>query len=148
MGLLEAIPSGIVYLDTNIWIYTLENYAAYSQDLTALFQAIDNGTLKAITSELTLAEILVAPIQREDAAQQEICKQFIRNTETLSVLPISQDVLIEAAKVRARTSIKLPDAIHLATAIGAGCTAFLTNDRQLKKVTDIPVILLSDVVAS
>lgn len=148
MGLLEAIPSGIVYLDTNIWIYTLENYAAYSQDLTALFQAIDNGTLKAITSELTLAEILVAPIQREDVAQQEICKQFIRNTETLSVLPISQDILIEAAKVRARTSIKLPDAIHLATAIGAGCTAFLTNDRQLKKVTDIPVILLSDVVAS
>lgn len=146
MGLLDALQGDQIYLDTNVWIYALENFAPYSSALEILFQALDQGTLTAITSELTLAEILVAPMRRGDMSQKAICKEFISNTATLSVLPVSRAILIESAKVRARTKIKLPDAIHLATAIQSNCTTFLTNDRQLKQVTDIPVVLLSEVI--
>jgi predicted nucleic acid-binding protein len=41
----------------------------------------------------------------------------------------------------------LPDAIHAATALRTDCTTFITNDRQLKKLTHIPVVLLSEVIA-
>ena len=146
MGLLEALPNGSVYLDTNIWIYTLENYAAYSQELRSLFQAIDEGALAAVTSELTLAEVLVKPAQRGDTGQQAICERFIRTTEHLTVLPVSRDILIEAAQVRARAQLKLPDAIHVATALKANCITLLTNDQQFSRVPDIAVVLLSEVV--
>ena len=147
MGLLEAIGTGKVYLDTNLWIYTLENYAQYANALGALWQALDEGTLAAVTSELTLAEVLVKPMQRNDTEQQAICEQFIRSTDHLSVVPVSRSILMEAAQVRAHTQLKLPDAIHAATALSDNCTTFLTNDRQLKKLTDIPVVLLSETIS-
>jgi predicted nucleic acid-binding protein len=79
MGILDAIQGNLVYLDVNIWIYALEGYPAYIQDLTQLFQSIDQGNLTAVTSELSLAKALVKPIQNQDLAQQTTYKQFIRN---------------------------------------------------------------------
>lgn len=59
---LAAIPAGSrVYIDTNIWIYSLEGFAPLAPALTALFERIDAGDLAAVTSELTLAEVLVKP---------------------------------------------------------------------------------------
>ncbi|MBW4540209.1 MAG: hypothetical protein KME43_13830 [Myxacorys chilensis ATA2-1-KO14] len=69
MGILNAIQGNQVYLDTNIWIYALEAFPAYVQEPTTLFQAIDQGNLLAVTSELSLAEILVKPIQNQNASQ-------------------------------------------------------------------------------
>ncbi|MEH2106079.1 type II toxin-antitoxin system VapC family toxin [Nostoc sp.] len=56
MGILDTIQGTKVYLDTNIWIYALEGYPAFVQDLTQLFQSIDRGNLSVVTSELLLAE--------------------------------------------------------------------------------------------
>lgn len=148
MGFLEAIKAGRIYLDTNIWLYTLENYAQYAEAVRALWQALDEGTRMAVTSELTLAEVLVKPMQRDDTEQQTICEQFIKSTDHLLVVPISRSILMEAAQVRADTQLKLPDAIHAATALRTNCTTFLTNDRQFQRVTDIPVVLLSEAILS
>ncbi|MGB3614758.1 MAG: PIN domain-containing protein [Elainellaceae cyanobacterium] len=146
MGLLDVLAGGPVYLDTNIWIYALENYAEYTQHLGALFQALDEGALTAVTSELTLAEVLVKPMQREDTEQQTICERFIRSTNHLAVVPVSRAILIDAARVRTRTQLKLPDAIHVATAIGTDCKTLLTNDQQLRRTPNISVVLLSEAI--
>lgn len=144
MELLRSIESGTVYLDTNIWIYALENYPQYSQTLQILFQALDQGHITACTSELTLAETLVKPIQRENIAQQTICEQFINSTAYLSVIPINRSILVSAAQIRANSQLKLPDAIHAATALQTHCTRFLTNDRQFQKLATLSVLLLSE----
>lgn len=85
MGILDAIQGNRVYLDTNIWIYSSEGYPAFIQDLTQLFQSIDQGDLSAVTSELTLAEVLVKPLQNQGLVQQATYKQFIRSSQQLSV---------------------------------------------------------------
>ncbi len=41
MGILDAIQGNRIYLDTNIWIYALEGYPAFIQNLTHLFQSMD-----------------------------------------------------------------------------------------------------------
>ncbi|MDB9528258.1 PIN domain-containing protein [Oscillatoria sp. CS-180] len=71
--------------------------------------------LAAVTSKLTLAEVLVKPMQRDDAEQQVICKQFVRSTKHLAVVPVNRSILIDAAQARAKTQLELPDAIHVAT---------------------------------
>jgi predicted nucleic acid-binding protein len=49
-----------------------------------------------------------------------------------------------AADLRARYSLRTPDAIQVATAIGAGCMAFLTNDRGLRPVMELRILVLED----
>ena len=63
MGLVSLCEGRLVYLDTNVFIYALEGYPAFAEPLAALFRGIDNGTCRAVTSELTLAEVLVKPIK-------------------------------------------------------------------------------------
>jgi predicted nucleic acid-binding protein len=62
MGILAALQGQRTYLDTNIWIYAIEGYSTYAPALTDLFSAIDSHQLQAVTSELTLAEVLVKPL--------------------------------------------------------------------------------------
>ncbi len=57
MGILETITGTRVYLDTNIFIYAVEGTAEFQDLLNDLFEAFDNGNIKAITSKLTLAEV-------------------------------------------------------------------------------------------
>ncbi|WP_203219534.1 type II toxin-antitoxin system VapC family toxin [Nostoc edaphicum] len=117
MGILDAIQGTRIYLDTNIWIYAVERYPAFIQDLTELFQSIDQGNLSIVTSELSLAEVLVKPFQNQNLAQQTTYKQLINNSQNLTVIPVSRQILIEAAQLRASINIKLPDAIHATTAL-------------------------------
>jgi len=55
MGIMDTFRGERIYLDTNIFIYALEAYPEYVSALTSLFVAIDEGKIKAVTSELTLA---------------------------------------------------------------------------------------------
>jgi predicted nucleic acid-binding protein len=46
--------------------------------------------------------------------------------------PISRAVLVRAAMLRGQLGMKMPDAIHAATAVDSACSAFLTNDTELR----------------
>ncbi|MGB7087656.1 MAG: PIN domain-containing protein [Phormidesmis sp.] len=70
----------------------------------------------------------------------------ITSADGSSAVPISRSILIRAAAIRASTKLKLPDAIHAATAITTGCTTFLTNDKQFKTVKRLHTLLLSQVM--
>ncbi len=48
------------------------------------------------------------------------------------MLSVERAILIEAAHLQARLGLRLPDAIHVATAVAAGCDVLLSNDRRLK----------------
>lgn len=144
MGILTTLQAP-VYLDTNVWIYALEGYPALVQPLTELFTAIDRGDISAVTSELTLAEVLVKPFMDGSPERQAAYQQVIRSTSTLQVFPVSREILVEAAKLRATAQLKLPDAIHVATALLTQCSTFLTNDRKLQSIPNLPVFLLSEI---
>lgn len=147
MGLLTALQGDRIYLDANIWIYALEGFPAFSQDLTIFFQAIDQGNLTAVTSELSLAEVLVKPIQNQNNSQQATYKQAISSSKNLFVIPVGREILFTAAQLRATTTLKLPDAIHAATALSSQCSTLLTNDQRFQTVSGLQVVLLSQVIS-
>ena len=148
MGLITLIKGNRVYLDANIWIYALEDVAEYSDSLVALFEAAEKGSLMIFTSELTLAEVLVRSIRENDMAKQTAYTEAITDTGNTTAVPVSRSILLEAAKVRSETRLKLPDAIHAASAIASNCTTFLTNDKQFRTVQDLHTLLLSQVSAN
>lgn len=138
------ISNKSIYLDANVFIYLLEGYEEFSPILKKIFGKIDNGISCAVTSELTLAETLVKPILDDNVRLQKIYEQTIQASSLLNVVPISREILMTAAQFRKNT-VRLPDAIHLATAYLSNCHIFLTNDKQLKQFTNIEVILLADI---
>lgn len=54
----------------------------------------------------------------------------------------------QAAWFRAHHNLSLADGLQVATAVHAGCDAFLTNDKQLQRIKEIRVIVLSDLIAA
>jgi len=146
MGIIDAIQGKRVYLETNIFIYALEAFPEYVETLTSLFRAFDEGRLTAVTSELTLAELLIKPLVDNNDHLQQVYQDTIQSSDNLDVIPISREVLINAAKIRAQsTTIHLPDAIHLASARIWNCSSFITNDKRLKGFSNNDMIIISDI---
>lgn len=121
-----------VYLDANFFIYALEAVAPWARAAGEILTSLDAGRLAAVTSELSLAECLVKPLalRRGDVASAYL--ELLKDHRFLSVPPVSREILIEAARLRGLARIKLPDAIHAATALLTGCSSFLTNDDRLR----------------
>jgi predicted nucleic acid-binding protein len=63
---------------------------------------------------------------------------------SITFVPINQNMALQAAELRARYNLQLPDAFQVAIALAAGCEAFLTNDTMLSRVTELRVIVLDD----
>ena len=132
MGLVEACRGRRVHRDTNIFIDAAEGLAAFTPALSGLFECMASGDIRASTSELTLAEALAKPLKagREDIAR--LYEEMLAPSDWLSVLPIDRVILIAAARLRATLKLRLPDAIHVATAARAGCDLLLSNDKRMK----------------
>ena len=63
MGALSLPASGLVYLDANPIIYTVEKHPVYGPLLQPLWRAGQAKTIEVVTSELALMETLVGPLK-------------------------------------------------------------------------------------
>jgi predicted nucleic acid-binding protein len=123
-----------LYLDTNVFFEMFEKRGAVSDRLLDLFRGPTLPRHHLVTSQLTIAEILVDAIRDDDMQRNDL--GFLRDIPNLmTVAPISRDVLIRAALIRARQPrIKLPDAIHLSTARDEECKILISNDARMRSV--------------
>jgi predicted nucleic acid-binding protein len=93
-----------------------------------------------------MSELLVMPYRprRPDLADRIISTAIqMANIEWLSP---SLGVAERAARARARYALRTPDAVQLATAITANATGFITNDKDFRRVTDLEVLILDDLL--
>jgi predicted nucleic acid-binding protein len=144
VGALIWPSSGLVYLDTTVVIDSVETQPLYWPLLKPLWDQARAGHLCLITSELALMETLVGPLRSGDALLTSAYEQLFRSPE-MRLIPISQPVLREAARLRALTpGLRTPDALHAATALLERCALFLTNDTGFRRVTGLPLAVLKD----
>ena len=124
----------ITAVDTNVVVYLLENDRDYGGAARAtLVDAFRNGTV-------VLSAILVAEFLSSSTASVEALRGFVKETQCL---PVTEQVAIMAADIRRNHSLlRLPDALHLATAIVHGADSFITNDSQLVKLGNIDKLII------
>lgn len=133
-----------ISLDTNVFIYFLEDHPRYGSWCGSLFDLIEQGHNPAVTSTVTLLELLVQPYR---AQQEELAQKIFALTSTypkLEWVPLTMNLADRAAELRARYRLSTPDAIQLATAIGHKATRFYGNDRGLRRVKEIECIIVDD----
>ena len=123
-----------VYLDSNIIIAALGGDSDHQLALK-LMEVIGSvapqPTPPYVTSELTLAEVLVRPMRAQSSLSD--FDNALTTSAWLEVAPVSRNVLWGAASMRSQhPALKLPDAIHIATALAERCSHILTADTGLR----------------
>lgn len=137
MTTLDNLSGAELYLDSNIFIYALEAPEAAAHPITVqLLQDIHDQTCLGATSLLTRAEVLVRPLRERQVALAERYRVLLSGAGAIALYALDADVIELAAKLRADyPALKLPDALHLATAINTDCDAFVTSDKRLNVVS-------------
>lgn len=120
-----------IFLDSCIIIYLIEKYPIYASSVETAMKSVANGIY--YFSPLVRLECLVMPLRTNDAALQKLYASFFKSRNLLN---ITSSVYNQAAQLRADfSSLKTPDAIHLATAEFYDCDEFWTNDNRLDKIS-------------
>ena len=138
---------GVLGVDANCLIYIVEGSNPARQEWLVREVFLNPGCATVIDS-LTIAELLVKPLRELRSAEVMETRHAIEQMPRLSVLPIDTALAVEAARIRATTGLKLPDAVHLAAAVAGGAQAFLTNDAGFKRASAfLPVLILDELIA-
>lgn len=134
----------IIGLDTAPVICFIEDVSPYADLFERVFTLLENRRLSAVTSTITLAEILTKPLAEKKFGLVDEIKFTLKAFSTLSMIAIDERLAEAAALISARYTIRLPDALQIAAAMQGDATLFVTNDKRIKKVDALEVLVLSD----
>jgi predicted nucleic acid-binding protein len=130
--------------DTVLFIYHFEDHLRYAPVTNALFESWESGANTGITSVITLLEILVKPRRDENWEAVRDYKDLMLTFPNLQLVDLDSECADLASDLRARYGIRTPDAIQVASALFHSATAFVTNDDQLKQISELEIYLLDD----
>jgi len=136
----------IIGLDTMVFIYHFEENRVYSPLTFSIFESLEKGNFNGITSILTLLEILVKPKRENNLILTERYKILFETFPNLQVKTLDENIADIASSLRANYNINTPDAIQVATSLETQADIFITNDKTLKKISEIKVLLLSEML--
>ena len=131
-----------IAFDTSIFIYHLEANPVYVDLAGEAFSWLERLPNKAVTSTLTLTELLVHPYRESDEQRVNQYYGLLSSFPNLDWIAPDLAIADEAARLRARHRLRTPDALQVATAIRAGASALLTNDTDTARVKDVEVGIL------
>jgi predicted nucleic acid-binding protein len=120
---------GLTHLDAGVMIAFLDGDDSHHNAATAaLANALDSAERMSIAAS-ALAECLVGPSRRGPKAVELV--RTVVDRLPVSVVPLDEEIATRAAMLRARhRSLKLPDALIIATAESSGADRLLTTDRK------------------
>lgn len=145
MGPLILPTGGPVYVDANAIIYSVERVEPYHGVLAPMWEEARVGRFTLTSSELVALETLIRPL-RDGNARLEMLFRSILAAAEMELIPATLTTWEDAARIRAETGLKTPDALHAATALQAGCVLFVTNDTDFRRVEGLPTVVLDDLV--
>ena len=131
----------LIYLDANVVIRLVEGDSVTRAPLEARLKPFLGVAGSLSTSRLTRLECRTKPLQANDLATLSSYELFFSGME-LKVVELDPMVVEVATEVRARYGLRTPDALHLASAVAARSTLFLTGDQSFTKCREIPVEIL------
>ena len=131
----------MIYADANVIIRLLEGDAATRAPLEERLLPCRGKAGFLHTSRLSWLECPIKPLRANDTKLLALYDAFYSSAE-VEILELSRAVVEKATNLRAALNVKTPDALHLASAILSGATAFLTGDKGLARCTEVLVEVL------
>lgn len=131
-----------IALDTNVFIYHLEDNRRYSHLTNAVFSWLEQPGASGVTSTLTMTELLVQPLRNQDETRANLFHDLLSTYPHLAWIAPDLPIARLAARYRALHGLKTIDALHAATAVRNSATGLITNDAALTRVDQLEVLVL------
>ncbi len=143
--LTEAL-TGVTKLgfDTAPLIYFVERNPKYVDLMREVVRRVDGGQITGYSSMVALTEVLTKPKKVGDTKTESEYRDLLLHSRNFRLILIDSAIVERAADLRARYNLRTPDALQIAAALETGCQVFLTNDIQLKRVTELRVLILDE----
>ena len=121
---------GLIYLDACLLIYLTERHAHWGGLIADAMARAPNARFGI--SPLVKCECLVGPIRRGDPVLEQAYNRIVRGFASLAM---PEAVYLQATRLRARFTLRTPDALHGACAQHHRCEALWTNDNRLAQAS-------------
>jgi predicted nucleic acid-binding protein len=133
-----------VGLDTPLFIYHIEASTRFAVPAGLALDKLSRGEFQGVTSVLTLMELAVRPLQLGRPEVADEYEVVLATYPHLRVVSINRPIARRAAELRALYRLRPADALQVAACLEHGATAFLTNDKGLRRLTGLEVLVLED----
>jgi predicted nucleic acid-binding protein len=133
-----------LFLDTAPVIYFVERNPQFVDFVDPIFERLEVD-ITAVASPITLSECLVGAIRLGLVDLERAFVDVLQQDEVVFV-EIDAAIAREAARIRVHYNLQLPDALQVAAALTSGCDAFLTNDVALRRVTELRILAVGELV--
>jgi predicted nucleic acid-binding protein len=123
-----------VYWDSMLFIYMIEGHPTYASRVKEIFEEMERRGDVLCTSVFTIGEVLTGP--RKIGAQIVVdrTRQFFLDSNQVDILPFNISTSDRYSLIRATTTARSADAIHLASASESGVDLFITHDKKLQRL--------------
>jgi predicted nucleic acid-binding protein len=128
----------MIYADSGIVMRLIEGADNVRVAIETRLRAIPASERFLVTSRLTMLECRCRPLRESRIEALKIYNAFFAERK-VRLKEIDAAVVEEATTVRATTGLKVPDAIHAATAMLAGVKEFWTTDQHFSKCPGLSV---------
>jgi predicted nucleic acid-binding protein len=129
-------------LDTSVFIYQLEANPRYLPLTDHIFSWLERPDSKAVTSTITMAELLVQPYRDADQNRVDEFYGLLSTYPNLDWVAPNLEVADLAARFRVLHRLRTPDALQAATAAQARATGLVTNDAVFERVGAFETLVL------
>jgi predicted nucleic acid-binding protein len=135
-----------IALDTNIFIYQLEANPKYLAYTDLIFSWLERTSSTAITSTITMTELLVLPYREDDEQRANDFYGLLSTYPNLDWIALNLEIADLAARIRALHRLQTPDALQAATAVHSLATGLITNDPIFERVDGFETLVLDRLV--
>lgn len=135
-----------IALDTSVFIYQLEANARYLAITDPVFSWVERTGHEAVTSTITMTELLVPSYRDHDEQRVDAFYGLLSTYPNLQWIAPDLETADLAAKLRALSRLRTPDALQAATAIRAHATGFVTNDPVFRRIEELDTLVLDQLL--
>lgn len=147
LAILRALRQhSTIALDTSIFIYQLEANPRYLNLTDRIFAWLEAANHFAVTSTITMTELLVHPYRTSDEQQADQFYGLLSTYPNLSWIQPDLSIADSAARIRALHRLSTPDALQAATAIHSTATALITNAPVFGRIPNFVTIVLDQLL--
>jgi predicted nucleic acid-binding protein len=137
-----------VVIDTMVFIYLFEDSSRYGELCDTLLERAAEGAFSGIVTPVTAGEVLVKPLKSKRPDTADAYLNALHMMENIRQVPVTFEAGSLAGALRAKYGFPLPDMIQAACALQTFDHSIITNDKRMRKVKEIEVFLLDEMLAT
>ena len=134
----ELPPRGRVLVDSAPIIHFLEGHRELAPRYAPFFECAEAGDYELVVTTVTLAEVLTGPLRAGNEALAQRYRSALTAPPAWRLMDLTAAIAHRAARIRAGSRLRLPDAVQAATALETSCIGLVTCDRDFSSFDAFP----------